>query len=63
MNSMTSNYYYELNNNSSSIIEIFNLISNQNINEKKRLTALNSCTKLLAINNYDILTTEEFLYW
>ncbi|KAG5679301.1 hypothetical protein PVAND_008879 [Polypedilum vanderplanki] len=61
MKSINNNTYYELNN-SSSIIEIFNLISNQNTNEKKRLTALNNCTKLLSNSTSNIFTTEELLY-
>lgn len=53
---------YELQ--SSSVIEIFNLISNQNTNEKKRLQALNSGTKLIVLaSSSEIITTEEFFYW
>lgn len=47
-----------------SVIEIFNLISNQNINQKQRLQALNSGTKLVVLASAsEIITTEEFFYW
>jgi hypothetical protein len=54
---------YELQS-SSSVIEIFNILSNQNTNEKKRLQALNSGTKLVVLaSSSEIITTEEFFYW
>lgn len=47
----------------SNVLEIFHaLISNQNTNDRKRLSLLNSTTKLLALES-NLLTTEEFLYW
>lgn len=47
----------------SNVLEIFHaLISNQNTNDRKRLSLLNATTKLLA-NANNLLTTEEFLYW
>ena len=56
------NNYGELNG-SESIIEYFYLISNQNTNEKKRLSAINSCTKIINTSSNNIFTTEEFYYW
>jgi len=56
------NNYCEFNGSGSSIIEYFYLISNQNTNEKKRLSAINSCTKIIS-NSNNIFTTDEFLYW
>lgn len=47
------------------VLEIFHaLISlgSQNTNDRKRLSLLNSTTKVLA-NANNLLTTEEFLYW
>ncbi|KAL7046361.1 hypothetical protein ACKWTF_002551 [Chironomus riparius] len=55
------NNYGELNC-SESIIEYFYLISNQNTNEKKRLSAINSCTKIINTSSNNIFTTEEFYY-
>lgn len=47
----------------SNVLEIFHaLISNQNTNDRKRLSLLNATTKLLA-GACNLLTTEEFLYW
>lgn len=47
----------------SNVLEIFHaLISNQNTNDRKRLSLLNATTKLLASAS-NLLTTEEFLYW
>lgn len=60
------NDYYEIgykgnSKSDSNILEIFHaLISNQN--DRKRLSLLNSTTKLLASAS-NLLTTEEFLYW
>lgn len=63
------NDYYELGHSKglsqsdSNVLEIFHaLISNQNANDRKRLSLLNATTKLLA-NASNFLTTEEFLYW
>lgn len=57
------NNYDEFNGSGSSIIEYFYLISNQNTNEKKRLSAINSCTKIINTSSNNIFTTEEFLFW
>lgn len=47
----------------SNVLEIFHaLISNQDTNDKQRLSLLNASTKLLAEAS-NTLTTEEFLYW
>lgn len=62
------NDYYEIGYKSNSksdsnVLEIFHaLISNQNTNDRKRLSLLNATTKLLASTS-NLLTTEEFLYW
>lgn len=62
------NDYYEVglkghSKSDSNVLEIFHaLISNQNTNDRKRLSLLNNITKLLA-NACNLLTTEEFLYW
>lgn len=59
------NNYYEIGfkGHSKNVLEIFHaLISNQNTNDRKRLSLLNVMTKLLA-NANNLLTTEEFLYW
>lgn len=62
------NDYYEVgyrghSKSASNILEIFHaLISNQNINDRKRLLLLNSTTKQLASAS-NLLSTEEFLYW
>lgn len=62
------NDYYEIgfkgtSKSDSNVLEIFHaLISNQNTNDRKRLSLLNATTKLLA-NANNLLTTEEFLYW
>lgn len=62
------NDYYELgyknhSKGDSNVLEIFHaLISNQNTNDRKRLSLLNATTKLLATAS-NLLTTEEFLYW
>jgi hypothetical protein len=59
------NNYYEtgLKSQSKNVLEIFHaLISNQNTNDRNRLSLLNATTKLLA-NANNLLTTEEFLYW
>lgn len=62
------NDYYEISfkgnsKSDSNVLEIFHaLISNQNTNDKTRLSLLNATTKLLA-DASNLLTTEEFLYW